>query len=896
MGFELDQVYRTFFNPGEVTEIRVLAVPQRTHRAWDSAAFTGIVYGYFDNASDFGRAAAMMAGLDKPPKGIYFTPNPCKPELLSRAANHLVGYQSSKDQPLTGDTDISIIRWLLVDLDPERSSGISASPEELELAKELGKQVSEFMAETGFATPVKAMSGNGYHLNYRLPDLPNEPEISGRANGLIARSLAALADRFKGNGVKIDVTVANAARIWKLYGTRACKGDNTPERPHRQSLLFQGSPLTLADVPVTPREVLEKLAGMAPAEKGKGQQRPRLPPARTKSLPQDGNLGPVDVERYLAHYGVPLKGVKVEGASTFYLLENCIFDAGHADGKPAVILSPNQPYLTYACFHQSCKSRTWKDARNAISGNDSLAQFCEGYDPNWKPERKKRKLRDRSGNDAEPSESEIETRNMALVAQFITYDPETQVSRVDWEAFPTLLPEKIPPFVFFDLGPEGKRKRGSFVESRMAEYLGRYFDPIRHTDGKFYRFMGGWWQILEQDVVRNIIYRALKDLCKAGHLDAALALLKAKVNKPELSWEVYPHLVNCKNGMIDLSCDFTHYKFEQIREDAPSISEKILLPHDKDYGSRVQLPVAYDMYAKCPLWLKFLDEIFEGSRGKMGLLQLFCGYTLMPTAKFHKSLFMFGSGANGKSTIITVLEQLLGNDNVCSISLSDFSRPFAVLDLQGKLLSVASEVETREAQSTENFKRAIAGDSIMGEEKFGRRIKFHNICKFIFAMNNPPAVTDKTDGFKRRILVLNFDYRIPEEKQDRDLPERLIREEAAGIFAWMLHGAFVLQLKQGFVNLDAEIVRDTDNFMHTLNPLLDFLDEFVEFGTDNKVPSDDLYKVYRQWCEDGGLRPLGKVQFGIQLISNPKVKKKKCDCQDGALVTRRNCFVGIKAK
>jgi len=277
--------------------------------------------------------------------------------------------------------------------------------------------------------------------------------------------------------------------------------------------------------------------------------------------------------------------------------------------------------------------------------------------------------------------------------------------------------------------------------------------------------------------------------------------------------------------VINLAADFTEYKFEQVSESAEKCSDKILLPHDPKYDSRVQLPVRYDMYAKCPRWLQFLDDIFEGSRDKANLLQLFCGYILMPTAKYTKSLFMFGSGANGKSTILTILERLLGPDNVCSISLSDFTRPFAVLDLQGKLLSVASEVETREAQNTEIFKKAIGGDLIVGEKKFGERVRFHPYCKFIFAMNNPPAVTDKTEGFKRRILVLNFDYRIPEEKQDKDLPEKLINEESAGIFAWMVHGAFVLRLQNGFTSLGKEVERDTDSFMRTLNPLMDFLDE-----------------------------------------------------------------------
>ncbi|WP_028316663.1 DNA primase family protein [Desulfatibacillum aliphaticivorans] len=102
-------------------------------------------------------------------------------------------------------------------------------------------------------------------------------------------------------------------------------------------------------------------------------------------------LGPLMVEEYLRHYGRELTGIKSDGNKTSYLLKECVFDSSHRDGEAAIVSSPNKPFLTYHCFHDACDGRTWKDAREVISGSEKLARFCEGYDPNWKPERQSRK-------------------------------------------------------------------------------------------------------------------------------------------------------------------------------------------------------------------------------------------------------------------------------------------------------------------------------------------------------------------------------------------------------------------------------------------------------------------------------------------------------------------------
>src|SRR5262249_43331427 len=144
--------------------------------------------------------------------------------------------------------------WLLVDVDPQRTSGVSASDKEKGLAWAKIDQVRTFLRWLGWPEGVLADSGNGFHLVYRI-DLPADD------GELVKRILHALGNRFDDEHVKVDRSVFNPSRIVKLYGTRSCKGDDTPVRPHRSSALLD-IPEELTPVP---QERLEALAMEVPA-------------------------------------------------------------------------------------------------------------------------------------------------------------------------------------------------------------------------------------------------------------------------------------------------------------------------------------------------------------------------------------------------------------------------------------------------------------------------------------------------------------------------------------------------------------------------------------------------------------------------------------------------------
>ena len=236
------RAFETFVQPDDVVEVRILNAYGK-HKAWGGGFAKGVVAGYFDDHDAFVNSVKAVNGTDH--GGIYFTLQKIDNRLLGRAFNRL-----KPSIQTTSDNDVQAYRWLFIDIDPVRPSGISSSAAELQCAKDKAQQVIVWLSAQGFSQPIIAMSGNGIHLLYRLHETPaNESTIK-----FIKYFLKALAARFDSPQVSIDTSVFNPARICRLYGTSAKKGDAIPQgknrvaRPHRASYI-KDIPSPLVPVP-----------------------------------------------------------------------------------------------------------------------------------------------------------------------------------------------------------------------------------------------------------------------------------------------------------------------------------------------------------------------------------------------------------------------------------------------------------------------------------------------------------------------------------------------------------------------------------------------------------------------------------------------------------------------
>ena len=273
----------------------------------------------------------------------YFTLNEVNEDLYSREQRDVF---VKKPKSTTTDGDIVRRRFVLIDLDPQRSAGISASNEEFEKAHMKCVDVYKYLLANGFKEPIITVSGNGYHC-YVPCDMPNDDEH----NELIKKFLQSLSNIFGCDDVEVDEKVFNPARIDKLIGTWAKKGADCKERPWRISKILK----VPSDLTPNDDECFKKIADLLPQEEPKSQ-----PQRRT----YQGNNQPFDIPTWLTQHGIVYREKK-SGDATVYELEWCPWVDTHSDSKKwdsALFVAPDGQ-ITFNCQHSHCKGRTWHDVR-----------------------------------------------------------------------------------------------------------------------------------------------------------------------------------------------------------------------------------------------------------------------------------------------------------------------------------------------------------------------------------------------------------------------------------------------------------------------------------------------------------------------------------------------------
>jgi len=575
----------------------------------------------------------------------------------------------------------------------------------------------------------------------------------------------------------------------------------------------------LKDVPSAPLRVLKALAAEEAAIKKDA------PPAGRRRPKRKTDMGALEVGKYLADHGIAYR-VKQDAQGTLYVLDQCLFDPSHGRGEAAIVQNPGNP-LRYQCFHNSCGDRTWAQARTKISGGKSLAPWMSGYDPSKAPGvRKSPGLGSGDGNVQATTEGK---------------------TPADWKArFGDRVPppEEINPGIFYEL----RNGRKTFIPLRMAQYLLALREGhVVYSGGDFWVYGRGVWVTCSPEVLGQQVVLALGDETRVHSINGSIEILKHLTAKNEMEWPSHENHVNCLDGMVNLTTG-------EIES------------HSPDFWSRSQIPCHFnpDAYAAVDPWLKFLDQIWPGEaeKGKIDVLQEFFGYCLAPHCRYQKALFLYGPGANGKSVLLNVIEDLVGRENVSALSIHDLSERFNRSMLLRRLINISYETNSRSPAAMETFKAAVAGDLIKAEEKYSLAFKFKPYAKFIIAMNEPPVFGQSSSfNVMRRLLVMRFNRIFQEEEQDPELSDKL-REHKDGVFYWALMGYQRLAARGRFLE-PKEMIKVRKDFEAAVNPLMSFLQETLEVTGKERdlVPRTELYEAYKAWANDGGVRAVSRTKF-----------------------------------
>ena len=323
-------------------------------KAMEDGRFRGTIVGYFDgeHRAELAKVAAYWSG--KAP-GVYFTLNPVRPELLARANNRCKSYASDT----TKDEEVLRRNWLLVDFDPKRPSGISATDEEKKAALSRARECRSWLTGQGWPEPILRIRETTTLL-YRI-DLPNDQATTALVKGV----LEALASRFSDSAAEVDRSVFNAARICKLYGTLSAKGDATPERHHRISRMLE----VPASVNVVARDVLELLVSDSGSKPSGRTAKPAAP------------FSGLNIEQWLPDHGFKVvrtkEYVKEDEDGTLYEIASCPWRPEEKDGG-AFVIQWQDGTVTAGCHHNKCIGRGWPDLLALVEGGDNANKTDEG--------------------------------------------------------------------------------------------------------------------------------------------------------------------------------------------------------------------------------------------------------------------------------------------------------------------------------------------------------------------------------------------------------------------------------------------------------------------------------------------------------------------------------------
>ena len=326
-----------------------------------------------------------------------------------------------------------------------------------------------------------------------------------------------------------------------------------------------------------------------------------------------------------------------------------------------------------------------------------------------------------------------------------------------------------------------------------------------------------------------------------------------------------PTKIVLKNGILDLET-LEVYEFS------------------KDYLYTIQIPMEYDPEARCERFLKFLKEKCE-CEDDIRTLQEYFGFCLLNDMRFEKALLLYGPKRSGKSTLLEILNKMLGDENVSNMSLHFLNENrFALAYLYGMKANICADLPMESLKSISKFMLITGRDRVTCDKKGQDPSSFYSIAKPVFSCNQIPMIRKKEDAFYRRWIIVKFPHTTPVEKIDEHLKTTLIKEELSGILNWAIKGAKnILKNHNIYYNKTEEEVKIT------WNKNSDSISAFIyeEIGIDDTKSEliRNVYNAYLEYCKKNEVRPENMWIFGRDF-------KSGTGCGNGR-INKIPAYVGI---
>lgn len=299
---------------------------------------------------------------------------------------------------------------------------------------------------------------------------------------------------------------------------------------------------------------------------------------------------------------------------------------------------------------------------------------------------------------------------------------------------------------------------------------------------------------------------------------------------------------------------------------------RIKKPEKEDFLT-YQLPFKYDESAKCPIFDNYLNTVLPDINNQKVLME-YLGYLFLrnKSLNLEKSLILYGSGANGKSVLFDILNALLGgSQNVSNYSLQNLTNEngYYRAMLGNKLVNYASEINGKMDVSI--FKQLVSGEPVDARLPYGEPFTLSNYGKLIFNCNQLPTSVEQTHAFYRRFLIIPFEVTIPEEHQDDQLAEKIIKSELAGVLNRVLEGLKRLLKQRRFTKSNSMEKILSDYKKESDNVELFIEEEGYENSFEELIKISDLHSYYKEYCFKSNYTPVSNRLF-TKRIRNMGIK------------------------
>jgi P4 family phage/plasmid primase-like protien len=354
----------------------------------------------------------------------------------------------------------------------------------------------------------------------------------------------------------------------------------------------------------------------------------------------------------------------------------------------------------------------------------------------------------------------------------------------------------------------------------------------------------GVWRKQEERSIKQFVQKIVPpmvDNVTKNIVDGVTDLFKTEVFSPDHKFDVgKPESVNCLNGQLTLFNETGGW---------------LLARHIREDYRTTQIPIEYDNDARSPRFIQFMAEVFGGdidADDKTKALLEMVGYPLMAHCRHERFIILVGSGANGKSVLLYIIEALCGFNNVACVQPSQFDNKFQRAYLHGKLANIVTEIEQGATIADGALKSIVSGEGNTAENKFGHPFTFHPFSTCWFGTNHLPHTRDFSDAVFRRTLIVSFNNAFKPELGNCDpmLKDKLI-DELPGILNMALD-AYATALKDGFT-MPASSVTAAQEWRLEADQVSQFVNDQGTKNPSARIPISLAFNQYKDWAQDNGI-------------------------------------------